>query len=230
MKTVITQDDYNKVYDEIMELVSYYSIKPKKEVKYFCISPEAFEDAKFSYNFNMLHKDELSLSEREYGQFIDAHYKEAIIKAICDVFMDEELGRLKWDIAMAIRTYYGISGKGESLISKKDYYEFYSDVMECLRNGDKPYRTDMCYCDPPDPSIIIKRYSESTIIDQLFLSIEHELSLGDVEYGRFIDDNFKLVIIRAMIDNDESNIIQLKKEIAYAISKRFHLDDPWLCH
>lgn len=108
-------------------------------------------------------------------------------------------------------------------ITQRDYDKFYDDVMDYFREGVAPFDTSVSYCNPPDPCEIIKKYEIERDTYPMSPMEERkligEISLSEREYGRFIDENYKLVFIRAMSNADEDEIDQLKKEIAYAIQE-----------
>ena len=102
MKERITQKDYDNFYDGIMSFVRNKYHIPYFENYSYCLLPEFFTNAQKNEELNLQHKDEISLTERKYGRFIDEQYKLKYIHAMC-YDLNDAVKRLQWEISVAIR-------------------------------------------------------------------------------------------------------------------------------
>ena len=91
---------------------------PYQKEYYYYVEPKYFEEVEKSRQYNLLHQNEISLSELEYGQFIDDHFKSAIIHEMCNVIFQNDAEKLKWEIALSIREHFGIGRPNEKWVEK----------------------------------------------------------------------------------------------------------------
>lgn len=100
---MISQKEYDEFYNDIMEYVRGTRM-PEYSHVWYCRRPNPlfFIKAKIENSVNQLLKSNISLSEREYGRFIDEQYKSTFIRT--KIYYDEhEMGLLKMQIAFRIK-------------------------------------------------------------------------------------------------------------------------------
>lgn len=223
---IITQEEYERFYDDIMEYLFWKLDDGPYQKQYcYCVKPGYFEEVEQSRKYNLLHQNEISLSEREYGRFIDEHFKSAIIYEMCNVLFQNDAEKLKWEIALAIQNNFINTSTNEK---QRKYDKFYNEILRYVYNGlpsgkrqisrslmnhiEREYevrREGVLFCLYPSPDY------------EKVHNITSQISLSERKYGCFIDNYFKEAYARYLIKGDFSGIEEMKSDIAFIIQELF---------